>query len=708
MIKINSLLSRGLFSTLVFPEHYQEAFRINHEIRGCLTLAELSEYVVGNDELIRKHAKTSILEYLNEIPLHFNMKSISTPLQVYFYVLTLQDLNLYEEQLRLSNLIKLSVYAGQDALKLKDLMDQQQRRLETITQKQPFDVVDAINWLVLKGESKGSRLGTHALEVLSRSPLDQFAIHFSRLVNMILKSRPWNMQPSRSRSGTKSESTGTSWSSWGTATRSAAKATTSPSRSPTPKYLFLTQRLAHLQMHKLGYDAVPRSIIQLLARADQFVGRLGLRHCETVFQLLSLLPHNACSHQQLEALHQKVLKEGGTLPIFLQLMPFDRMTKEQAEALIRLYADRWIGLGNGAYFLNRPELGLLCHHPYFMEKYYKLFVHGLDLRGQSLITIFGGVVAAAAKLLHFFGFDPLKKSAIGRQFTKFYRESVAEMGEGSLLSGTSLCNIFHLRLFHKEFAISENHGRFLQLLEAEVENFTRRKVLGKTKRLRSNARLEEVVQQYRDSEHKELLEMIKTVVTASLNYSQHCELSLCAWLLFSLEGSSNSHFFKGELNKLYGRFGRNDTLALTEYYLLFPHQTQPLTIRMLAKLWDRSKSLAVVSKVIAHADLVCFQQSGGLEDTVGLLLREVASHAGKGLKGKPGLEELSMGELTALLRFCTCFYEQTMDFAKHLFFETIHRIETAEKYDTLIKHQTAAKESRFLSALCSLASRVMP
>ena len=65
MIKFNHLIGLQRFSTVRFPERYQQAFKLSKEIKGCLTLTDLSNYIDQNDPLIKKYAKTSILEYLN-------------------------------------------------------------------------------------------------------------------------------------------------------------------------------------------------------------------------------------------------------------------------------------------------------------------------------------------------------------------------------------------------------------------------------------------------------------------------------------------------------------------------------------------------------------------------------------------------------------------------------------------------------------------
>lgn len=156
MIKISILLASRRFSTLRLPSKYTAAFTLNHQIRSCLTLPELAAFLEQHDQQVRQHAKTPILEYLNEFPLSFNLASIETPLKVYLYVLSLDDLNLYEEQLRHSTLIKLLEYSGRDAHKVRHLVVEQERRLAALAGVQPFDLVDAINWLVMRKTLRGN------------------------------------------------------------------------------------------------------------------------------------------------------------------------------------------------------------------------------------------------------------------------------------------------------------------------------------------------------------------------------------------------------------------------------------------------------------------------------------------------------------------------------------------------------------------------
>ena len=103
-------------------------------------------------------------------------------------MLTLERLNLYEEQLRLSNLIKLSLYTGKDAGKLKDIMKDQEKKIERMVKKQPFDLVDAMNWLVMRKNLTSSKLAAYSLEILCKSPVEKYSNIFAKLINMILKS----------------------------------------------------------------------------------------------------------------------------------------------------------------------------------------------------------------------------------------------------------------------------------------------------------------------------------------------------------------------------------------------------------------------------------------------------------------------------------------------------------------------------------------
>ena len=57
------------------------------------------------------------------------MQTMDSPLQIFFYVLTLKDVNMYEQQLIVANLAKMNVYSGLDARKMNDMMLQETKKL---------------------------------------------------------------------------------------------------------------------------------------------------------------------------------------------------------------------------------------------------------------------------------------------------------------------------------------------------------------------------------------------------------------------------------------------------------------------------------------------------------------------------------------------------------------------------------------------------
>jgi hypothetical protein len=65
MIKINSIYGKFLFSTIRYAEEYTRTFQLNKQVRSCLNLAELHQFIKDNDQQIKQYGKTVILESLN-------------------------------------------------------------------------------------------------------------------------------------------------------------------------------------------------------------------------------------------------------------------------------------------------------------------------------------------------------------------------------------------------------------------------------------------------------------------------------------------------------------------------------------------------------------------------------------------------------------------------------------------------------------------
>jgi hypothetical protein len=70
-----------------------------------------------------------VLEYFNEFPVGFMFQSMNSPLRVYDYVLGLQGLTLYEEQLKYANICKMIEYASKDSRALEKRAHEQERRI---------------------------------------------------------------------------------------------------------------------------------------------------------------------------------------------------------------------------------------------------------------------------------------------------------------------------------------------------------------------------------------------------------------------------------------------------------------------------------------------------------------------------------------------------------------------------------------------------
>ena len=49
MIKINSIYGNFLFSTIRYAEEYVRTFQLNKQVRSCLNLTELQQFIREND-----------------------------------------------------------------------------------------------------------------------------------------------------------------------------------------------------------------------------------------------------------------------------------------------------------------------------------------------------------------------------------------------------------------------------------------------------------------------------------------------------------------------------------------------------------------------------------------------------------------------------------------------------------------------------------
>ena len=165
----------------------------------------------------------------------------------------------------------------------------------------------------------------------------------------------------------------------------------------------------------------------------------------------------------------------------------------------------------------------------------------------------------------------------------------------------------------------------MKLIEVELLKFTRKAIVSKLKFKRSIMQTEEVISHYKNTEHQEILAMINTVISSQLSYSNEFSLHFTAWILFSLEGSRNSFFFKGIIQKLYSIFNGCDLVGLAEEYVLFDKKSQKLTSVMMSKFWLMSNSFNTVGKIIAHTDLVYFQNytDAKMTEHVRLLIQSI-------------------------------------------------------------------------------------
>ena len=79
-------------------------------------------------------------------------------------------------------------------------------------------------------------------------------------------------------------------------------------------------------------------------------------------------------------------------------------------------------------------------------------------------------------------------------------------------------------------------------------------------------------------------------------------------LYFHLESSKNAHNFKNISNKLLGKLKKN-SVVIADYYMYFTGKTNTLTLFLIYKMWLKYQCFEGVGRLIAHTDILEFQQS---------------------------------------------------------------------------------------------------
>lgn len=105
-------------------------------------------------------------------------------------MLRLEGLTLYEEQLRYANLCKMIEYAPRDSREMERRAHEQERKIVARTKTQPFDLVDALNWILYQRAHIGSELADHALDIICAAPLERSESIMAKMLNSFLKSTP--------------------------------------------------------------------------------------------------------------------------------------------------------------------------------------------------------------------------------------------------------------------------------------------------------------------------------------------------------------------------------------------------------------------------------------------------------------------------------------------------------------------------------------
>lgn len=211
--------------------------------------------------------------------------------------------------------------------------------------------------------------------------------------------------------------------------------------------------MASIQLHSLGYDRVPISVSHLLENIETLAPSMDGRIIETTYSILSMLPYNSCHYKNSRFFHDYILTAMDKNMVYLQMIPFDRMTKAELDSILEKYCQKWMNMENLVFYSNVHKMNFFFHQPSFIEYHLSIYLKPVDFKRPVIINL-SSYISEAIKLLDYFRHDKNTTDLIVKQLKEVFRMYSEKFGEENIMTSNSLCNIFHLRLLQKELSIS--------------------------------------------------------------------------------------------------------------------------------------------------------------------------------------------------------------------------------------------------------------
>jgi hypothetical protein len=188
---MSQLVKRGkLLLDINYPSHLQNSFTLHRDLKSCLSLRQATEVFNKHQHELTEIDRTPFLEYLNNYPLSYHYRYLDSPIKIYLQILSMQNLSIYEQQLKLAILVRLKEYLCKDD---KYFISEEIRKQEDVIVKgvkeKAYDTVHALNLLFLHKDATDNQLYRHCVEVLKGSQYQILEAIMPKIAPLITKSK---------------------------------------------------------------------------------------------------------------------------------------------------------------------------------------------------------------------------------------------------------------------------------------------------------------------------------------------------------------------------------------------------------------------------------------------------------------------------------------------------------------------------------------
>jgi hypothetical protein len=379
-------------------------------------------------------------------------------------------------------------------------------------------------------------------------------------------------------------------------------------------------------------------------------------HLQLAFKCFDHLPPNY-NRRLFGQLFREVLTRLGREMFQLTHLPLRRLTRKELEAFMRAFVGNGLYIRNCIYFINCEDSQLLLASEVFLKALTAELLRPLRAQENLIVDYSSYMCVGRALLDHYLPDDPLRPKIVHQ--LKAVQEAVFGKGKGlesaSRNFSVSLCGWFSIYSLDLELALFENRKQVLGMIEQEIAAFLSKKFSSTWKSKKHHQQLREIINKHANSPFPEVRALLLGILQADLAPSTSFDSNHFPPYIFMLEDCEQAPYYQPVLAPLHPLLRGEDALAFVETYIRAPRKSARLTLAIMDKLWKINYSPAVMLKLAAGVPLIYFESGlGGLLSGAVAILEDTAIF----LKAED-LDQLSDGELTNLIRFCSKFVKNT-------------------------------------------------